>query len=206
MAHIALIHGFATGLDLSVIRAARGTEAGFFGFTDLIEKGIAKPFRWDERESLSFWKSLSPLTYLAVYKREAESIRSETTLAALDAFFKDEKPRVVVCHSMGCALLLSYLSRRALPPSVRHVVFIQADIPRDMTLPTSANVTWHNLFCPWDPTLFASSLYHRSVRAGQTGLKDPRAANRLTPLWRGINLHTATISDPRIAAWTMRQD
>lgn len=206
MTPIVLIHGFATGLDISIIRTARGEEAGFFGFKNLIEKGIAKPFRWDERASLSFWKSLSPLTYLTVYKRESESIHSEKTLAALDAFLRAEQPRVVVCHSMGCALLLAFLSRHGLPPSVRHVVFIQADVPRNTPLPPVENVTWHNLHCPWDPTLFASSLYHRTIRAGQTGLRDPNAHNRLTPLFGGMNLHTVSISDPKIAAWTAGLD
>lgn len=206
MARIVLLHGFATGLDVSVFRPARGTDAGFLGFADLIGKGIATPFRWDERESLSFWKSLSPLTYLTVYRREAESIRSERTLASLETFLNAERPCVIVCHSMGCALLLSYLSDRRLPASVRHVVFIQADVPRGAALPETANVTWHNLFCPWDPTLLLSALYHRTIRAGQLGLTDQRAANRFVALWRRANLHTASISDPGVAAWAARLD
>lgn len=206
MSDIALIHGFATGLNLSVIRTARGREAGFFGFKGLIEKGVAKPFRWDAIENVSFWKALSPLTYLTVYRREREMVQSEETHAALDAFLRDERPSVIVCHSMGCALLLSFLSRHTLPSSVRHVVFVQADIPRDTPLPAAPSVTWHNLHCPWDPTLFASALYHRSVRAGQTGLRDRRARNRLTPLYGGWNLHTVSISDPKTAAWTAALD
>ncbi|OGL99357.1 hypothetical protein A2304_00060 [Candidatus Uhrbacteria bacterium RIFOXYB2_FULL_57_15] len=202
MSEIALIHGFATGLNVSLIRTARGKDAGFFGFKGLVEKRIAKPFRWDAIENVSFWKALSPLTYLTVYKREREMIQSEKTHAALDAFLQEEQPRVVVCHSMGCALLLAFLARHGLPSSVRHVVFVQADIPRNATLP-NAGVAWHNLHCPWDPTLLASAIYHRSIRAGQIGLRDPRARNRLTPLFGGWNLHTVSISDPKIAAWTL---
>jgi len=202
MSDITLIHGFATGLNVSIFRTARGPEAGFYGFRNLIERGIAKPFRWDERENVSFWKSLLPMTYITVYEREREKVRSETTLTALDTFLRDEQPRVVVCHSMGCALFLSFLTRNELPASVRHVVFIQADVPRDAALPASANAAWHNLYCPWDPTLFASALYHRTWRAGLTGLRDARATNRLTPLFGGWNLHTVSISDPKIAAWT----
>ncbi len=206
MSDIALIHGFATGLNVSVIRTARGREAGFFGFKGLIEKGVARPFRWDAVENVSIWQALSPLTYLTVYKKEGEMVRSEPTHVALDAFLRDERPRVIVCHSMGCALLLAFLAHHALPPSVRHVVLVQADISRDTPLPNLPSVAWHNLHCPWDPTLFASALYHRSIRAGQAGLRDPRARNRLTPLFGGWNLHTVSIGDPRVAAWTAALD
>ena len=196
-----LIHGFATGLDLPPFRPARGANAGFLGFGKQIENGGAKPFRWDERESLSFWKSFSPFAYLDVYRRETKLIRDEKTHAELDAFLALEQPRIIVCHSMGCALLLAFLERHALPASVRHVVFVQADIPRTAALPSVPSVSWHNLFCPWDPTLLVSSFYHRTPRAGQTGLRDAHAQNHLTPLLRGPNLHTASIRNPNVAKW-----
>lgn len=201
MSDVVLIHGYATGLNVSIFRTARGAEAGFLGFAKLVERGVAKPFRWDRTETLSFWRALSPMTYLSVYRNEREQIRSEETHAALEAFLRAEQPRVVVCHSMGCALLLAYLERHSLPKSVRHVVMIQADVPNDARIPGIGDVALHNLYCPWDPTLFASMLYHRAVRAGQSGLPDERARNRLTPLI-GWNPHTASIGDPRIAVWT----
>lgn len=204
MADIALIHGFATGLDVSVFRARKGADAGFGGFRRAVEEGRARAFRWDVAEHISFWKALSPFTYLNVYRREQAQIYSETMHEALATFLQRERPHVIVCHSMGCALLLSFLARHTLPTSVRHVVFVQADIPRDTVIPSSAAVTWHNLYCPWDPTLLASSLLHRTTRSGLVGLRDTCVENRLTPLHRGINLHTASINDPSVAEWIDR--
>lgn len=204
MADIALIHGFATGLDVSVFRARKGADAGFGGFRRAIEEGRARAFRWDVAELVSFWRALSPLTYLNVYRREQAQIHSETTHEALKAFLQREQPRVIVCHSMGCALLLSFLARHALPASVRHVVFVQADIPGNTVLPSVENVAWHNLYCPWDPTLLASTVLHASLRGGLCGLGDAQAVNRLTPLL-GINPHVASINDPSIEKWACSQ-
>jgi pimeloyl-ACP methyl ester carboxylesterase len=205
MPDIVLIHGFATGLNVSVIRRAKGTDAGFRGFRKLIGRGIAKAFRWDVPEHISFPKAFSPSTYLGVYRREMNAAQDKKTHPALETFLHDEQPRVIVCHSMGCSLLLSYLVQRPLPASVRHIVFVQADVSVSTSLPKPHGVIWHNLYCPWDPTLLLSAILHHDIRAGLARIKSQNTQNRFTPLF-GWNPHTSSIRSQKIANWTTTLD
>lgn len=205
MSRIVLIHGFATGIDYSVFRPAYGEDAGFLAFRSDIESGNAKAFRWDLKESASFFQSLNPFYTWSIYRREKRVASDVETYHRLHDFLTREQPEILICHSMGCFLFLEYLKHEKLPTSVRRVVLNQADIPAgSMTLPhaikdrvQTGTLHFINTFCFWDPTLWLSAIMSVSIKAGLIGLKNPFVQNRLFPLYRPWNLHMSALRDAR---------
>lgn len=205
---VLLIHGFANGIRFSVFRSRRGEDAGFSAFKEMIRAGDAAVFHWDIVEDATFWQSLTPKFALEIYRREFEKAQGEETLGALHAALTETQPQVVICHSMGCQLLLNELERFELPGSVRKVLFVQADLPRTFHLSAHATAflsregaAWFSLYCPWDPTLLVSAMWNRRWRAGLLRTKTAGVQNLLFPLWLPWNLHTSSIRDPRLVRW-----
>lgn len=201
MSRIVLIHGFATGIGYSVFRPAYGEDAGFSAFRPDIESGEVKTFRWDIKEDASFFQSLNPFYTWDVYRRENKIARRPETYRRMAELLTREQPEIITCHSMGCFLLLEYLKREQLPTSVRHIIFNQADVPATGTkfpIEIESRIREErlritNMYCPWDPTLWLSAIMNGSMKAGLVGFNNPLVNNRLFPLWKPINLHTAAI-------------
>jgi len=210
MAQTVLIHGYAIDLTVPSVRDPRGQDAGFQAFAEEIVDGSAAAFRWSLAREVPLPQAADARHYRSLYEDERARTQDPEIHRALAEFLRAEQPERIVCHSMGCVLLWEYLRRSgALPPSVRHVVFVQADLPRSPeALPeetvrafTGGTARLHNLSCCWDPTLLLSSVLHREVRAGIAGLRVPYAHNEVFPLWRPWNLHTSSIRDPQLRNW-----
>lgn len=206
MSRIVLIHGFATGIDY-LWRPAFGVDAGFSAFADSIAKGETSVFRWDIKERAG-WRSLNPWYSFGIYRRECELAANSETHRSLERFLEHEKPEIIICHSMGCYLLLKYLGKYRLPTSVHTILFTQADVDsRTFALPSSyeeairhKRLRLINSFCLWDPTLMLSLLLSGSSRAGLRPLASPLVENVFYPLVKLWNLHTSAIRDPGFAA------
>jgi alpha-beta hydrolase superfamily lysophospholipase len=206
MSRIVLIHGFATGIDY-LWRPAFGADAGFSGFAESIAKGETSVFRWDIKEHAG-WRSLNPWYSFGIYRRERELAAHSDTHRSLERFLEQEKPEIIVCHSMGCYLLLKYLERHHLPASVHTILFNQADVDaRAFTVPASfeeaircKRLRLINSFCLWDPTLMLSLLISGLPRAGLRPLAHPLVEDIPHPLTKPWNLHTSAIRDSRFAA------
>lgn len=203
MSRIVLIHGFATNIGYSVFRPAYGADAGFAVFAQDVTRGEAKAFEWGVRDSASFFQSLNPFYTWNIYRREKRMASDKETYQRLRDFLMREQPEVVICHSMGCFLFLEYLKHQQLPTSVRRVLFNQADIPSTPTIPPtveerirSSSLSLANTYCPWDPTLWLSSIVSVSVKAGLVGVRHSFVQNRLFPLYRPWNLHMSALRDP----------
>ncbi len=198
MANIALIHGYAVGLTSPGVRPPYGKNAGMSAFDSSLRSGEASVFHWGLTKEVSFFQLLNPFFLRDYYKAECRAAEDIATHEELKIFLEQEQPRAIVCHSMGSVLLDSYLHRFVLPNSVRVLVFVQSDLPATISITTS--VPLYNFFCPWDPTLLLSSLYHGAWRAGVKSMRVPSARNNIFfPLTRPINLHTSSIRDPKFS-------
>lgn len=196
MKSIALIHGYAVNLTSPVVRRGFGETAGFTAFAEDVRSGTAAVFRWGLSEDVSWLGLVDPVGQLLFYRAELATALSAETHARLREFLEREQPAVIVVHSMGATLLLAYAREHGLPAAVRHVVMVQADLPLDADLGVFPAV--YNLYCPWDPTLMASSLLSRRTRAGLAPVPGGNVTNLLLPAYRLPNLHTSAVRDPRL--------
>ncbi len=195
MSTFALVHGYAVGLHVPRLRPPLSADAGFSAFRGELAAREASIFRWEIPLVVPMDERISVRPYVSLYERERALVSEEATHARLAFYLKAEQPEIIVAHSMGAALIWEHLRRQPLPASVRRVVFVQADLvtrPGEVPAMTAELL---NLYCPWDPVLFASVLYHGKGRAGLTGLRVPGVRNRLFPLWKPWNLHTSCIRD-----------
>jgi hypothetical protein len=206
MSRIVLIHGFATGIDY-LWRPAFGEDAGFSGFRELISRGEAKAFRWDIKERAG-WRSFNPFYSLRIYRRERALVEKQETHEALSYFLEREQPEIIVCHSMGCYLLLKYFEKNLLPTSVHTILFTQADVdPKEFVLPQvyenairDKRLRFINSYCLWDPTLIISALVSASSRMGLRPLVSSLVESHFFPLLKLWNLHTSAIRDSKFVA------
>ena len=193
---IALIHGYAVRLTSPIVRRGFGATAGFRAFSEALRTGKATVFRWGLSKEVPFLALLNPVVQWRFYRDELASALSADTQERLRDFLERENPSVIVVHSMGATLLHAYARRHGLPSSVRHVVMVQADLPRGTDL--SAFPDAHNLYCPWDPTLLVSSLLSWRRRTGLGPVSGSNVTNHLLPAYRLPNLHTSALRDRRL--------
>lgn len=199
-----LIHGYATGLNIPPIRPALGDDAGFSAFRMQIASGEVVVFRWDIKRIVAGPEAAQIRPYLRLYDEERVLLSKPETHERLAEAISMQAPEVIVCHSMGCALLWEHMRQYSLPASVTRIIFTQADLPLNpgplsnemIESFRSGTRLLMNCFCPWDPTLFIGAAYHHAWRAGLFGLRVPYVQNVLFPLWRPWNLHTSSIRDP----------
>ncbi|MFA6132340.1 MAG: hypothetical protein WC702_04780 [Patescibacteria group bacterium] len=202
MPKIVLIHGFAAGLTAPFIRPPFGPSASFEAFKELVEKGEAVSFPWGIEQQVNPLKLLNPLFLLGHYEKERALAQARETHERLKTFLEQIQPEKIICHSMGCFLLNNYLENFSLPKSVKAIVFSQSDdtdfpFPSSSSSPSNPSSPFiHNLYCPWDPTLWVSCLYHKKQRAGLWPARQTSVKNVFVPLVRPINFHTNTICDP----------
>jgi hypothetical protein len=202
MSAIALIHGYAVRLTSPVVRRGFGETAGFQAFSEDVSSGAAAVFRWGLSKEVPWPALLDPVAQRRFYRDELAAALNAATQARLQAFLEREKPVVIVVHSMGATLLHAYARVHGLPPSVRYVVMVQADLPRDADLEVFPDV--YNLYCPWDPTLMTASLLSGRRRAGLGPVPGGNVINHLLPAYRLPNLHTSALRDRRLREIVMQ--
>lgn len=213
MPRIALIHGFATGIHFSIFRKTRGANAGFFSFTEDIKNGRAFVFRWDVQKRATLVESLNPLYILKVYNEESARAAHPVWQMKLAEFLEIKKPEIIVCHSLGSRLLLETINAHGLPACVSQVLFLQADIPVSFLLNNetilervrNSTLQFWNVYCPWDPSLFASFIKNASVRFGQCRVKKAWIRNKFFPLLRLPNVHTSPLHSRQIHTWIVNE-
>lgn len=194
MDSILFIHGFCSEINSPVfhINTLAGSEINIFREG----RSHVHIFPWAISKTLSFWQTLNPLSYVHLYKAEFKKSQSKETLQALHGEIKRTRPSIIVAHSMGCALWLAYIKLYPISKTVKRIIFIQADIPTvlDNSIEEHlerAHISIENFHCPWDQALLTSIVANRSCRAGLTGIKSKVVTNRLYPLLKLWNLHTA---------------
>jgi len=202
MSEIALIHGYAVRLTSPVVRRGFGETAGFKAFSNDVSSGAAVVFRWGLSKEVPWSALLDPVAQHRFYRDELAAALSSATQGRLREFLEREKPAAIVVHSMGATLLHAYARAHGLPPSVRFVVMAQSDLPWNADLKAFPDV--YNLYCPWDPTLIASSLLSWRRRAGLGPVLGSNVRNHLLPARRLPNLHTSALRDRRLREIVMQ--
>lgn len=192
-----LVHGYATKLHASIFRAPLTNHEGFVALNSEIESGAVEVLHWGIDRSLSFFESLNPFSYLRLYRDEELLVESRELQQSLFAKLSSSGTERIICHSMGCRLLLNTTKIFGLPPSVQSIVFLQADVDADTPLELPKEVSIKNYHCFWDQSLIASSILHRNLRIGMRPWKHDGVSNRFFPLLRPINLHTSQLRDRR---------
>jgi len=197
-----LLHGFCTDLE-TPLRQVKPADAGFQVFCSHVESGEYCVFRWGEKRRLSVFDAVNPFSYLSLYRVERQKARDVELLHSLQETLQKTKPTQIICHSMGCYLLIQYLQRFQLPESVKKITFLQADCSLGDLESLSAkktlmHVKFQHIYSFFDYTLWTSSLLHRTIRAGLRPVQFLSAKNTFFPSFSSINLHTACLIDKRM--------
>lgn len=198
-----LVHGYAVGIKASIFRQPLGEHAGFSVLNSEVESGDVKAFRWCKNLSLSMIQSANPFQYLKLYRDEEALAESSATQSALFDFLISENPSTIICHSLGCRLLIGMLNAHGIPQSITKIVLLQGDAPTTSSITNVAildrlankTLTIENHYCWWDQSLLASSMLHRTNRIGLLGWKQSGVKNTFYPLLKLLNLHTSPLRD-----------
>jgi hypothetical protein len=207
---ILLIHGFGTGVRdeifwiLSKSKEKQELEYNEFkAFNHLINKGEASVFRWHDRFNASKIKDFLTIEkYIDLYKREKQKAVSPELQKKLYQTIEKENPEIIVCHSMGCYLLLNYLEKYTLNPSVKKIFLVQGDFDKKYKIqnPDILNriekntLRIINVYCPWDTTLITSPFVNNFTwPAGLNRMRNPYIVDVLFPLGNSLNLHNSSL-------------
>jgi hypothetical protein len=193
---ILYLHGYGTAIS-SFFQKPLASHRGFqlskaFNETNT----VLDPFDWSIPTHLDPWSALNPLAQLNIYLEYRRALQNQSLLKKLSQRLNQDQPTTIVCHSLGCQLLLNYVQNYQLPASVKKIIFLQADI--SYNAPIDFELDFINVFCPWDLSLFFSSLYHLQWRAGLVGLKLTKTKNQKNvffPALRWGNPHTAVLEE-----------
>ncbi len=192
MSKIVLIHGYGANIDSPFHRINQ--ELDFKAFKRHLQNGDAKIYIWSEDTvNLSLFKSLNPFIYQKIYKQDRKKATSNENLKRLHNFLSQEKPEILVCHSLGSHMILSYLEHYQLPANVKKIFLVQADVPHNRKIP-DVHAAIYNVFCYWDVTLVLSMIVNWYIPAGLIGLKNSKN-NIFFPLYKRPNLHLSSIGD-----------
>lgn len=205
MPKILLVHGYATKLKASIFKSPYSDDEGFTAFRDSIDSGEIDVFHWGIPQSLSFMQALNPFSYLALYQEEERRAKSNEIQQKLFDLIESAKIEKVICHSMGCRLLLQMINAIGLPQSIQSITFLQADIDSDAIISNSdvtsrlfqKTLILKNFHCFWDPTLLISSLLHKNIRIGLRPWRQLNIQNQLFPLLRLPNLHMSPLRNTK---------
>ncbi len=201
MAKILLIHGYGTG---NPVYNKKERYYQFLGFKKLIDSGEAAVFEWFKKEDYHNFEFINPVHHFLIYRKEKVLADEKKTFESLRQTLKINKPKTIICHSMGSLLLLNYLKHSDLPEFVEKVIFIQADVPRNFMMPGDIEkrlkkhqLTWENYYCHWDFALIASLFINMYIPAGLVGTSSRLIKNRFYPLHSYILLHISSIRSER---------
>ncbi|MEI6222213.1 MAG: hypothetical protein WCP97_05610 [bacterium] len=201
---LALIHGFAAGVEFSYLRPRLTAETCFPAFEPLLKTGKAEIFQWGITEDLSLHQTLNIKEIQRIYRTEKAMAGSNAVQEKLEKFLHRNQPSAILCHSMGAYLLLEYMNAKGLPAFVKTIIFVQADLPRRFHLRDVAcksrlqkgSLQMYNYFCPWDQALWTSVFQNKNSSAGLQGALVPQVENCFFPLYTSLNLHMSSVSNP----------
>jgi hypothetical protein len=122
---------------------------------------------------------------------------TEATLGQLRIALERHRPEVVIAHSMGARLLGRLLASEKFS-FLQEVHLVMSDDHRVSPAFSSGLRVFHH-YCPWDVTLWLSSIIHVQWRAGLW--PSPLSDRSSVFLWliRPFNLHTAPLRSPSFA-------
>ncbi len=198
-----LIHGYAVGLEASVFRKPFGEHAGFIALDAEVQSGTAKSFRWCKNTSLTIGACVNPLQYFQLYRDEELLTESSITQFALREFIDHADATTIICHSLGCRLMIGAMNAHGIPESITKIIFLQGDVQSSATITnpairdriTDGTLVIENYFCPWDQSLLSSAMLHRTNRIGLMGWNEIGVTNVFYPLLKPMNLHTSLLRD-----------
>lgn len=206
MAKTILIHGYAAGLKASMFRKPFGEHSGFIALDAEVESGSVKSFRWSKQVSLSLLQSANPLKYFQLYRDEEVLAESSATQSTLREFIDRTNASTIICHSLGCRLMIGAMNMHGIPESITKIVFLQGDVPTSASITnatirdriSSGSLVIENYFCPWDQSLLTSAILHRANRIGLMGWNEIGVKNLFYPLLKPMNLHTSPLRDRKL--------
>lgn len=218
---ILLIHGFGTSVRDELIRIVSKQKVRpsveyeeFKAFNHLIKEKNAFIFRWnDDFKALKIKDFTAIEKYIDLYKREKIKSLAESTQKTLDEFIKKNNPEIIVCHSMGCFLLLNYLEKYELSNSVKKIFLVQGDFdkkhkiinPEIIKRIEENKLRIVNVYCPWDTTLMLSPLVNKLiVPAGLNRMRNPYIVDVLFPLTNNMNLHNSSIKSKDLLDFVLK--
>ena len=198
-----LIHGYAAGLEASIFRKPFGEHSGFIALDDEVKSGIAKSFRWSKDVSLTIAQCINPLKYFHLYRDEELLAESSITQSVLREFLDRADATTIICHSLGCRLMIGAMNAHGIPESITKIVFLQGDVSTSASIVNDAirdriangTLVIENYFCPWDQSLLSSVILHRTNRIGLMGWNETGVKNVFYPLLKPMNLHTSPLRD-----------
>ena len=206
---IVLIHGYGTGLDGVFMKPEAIDNGGFLVMQDKIDQGQAILYDWRINKKLSVIDSLNPIENIKLYQDEVKLAMSKHNLLRLYNFLDLYNPSIIICHSLGCRMLLSHIELYPLNSNLERIILMQGDFNSNRDIPESLikkpNIALENYYCYWDQALLSSGIINHYLRAGQvgwhpknqTGIKN-RIQNKFFPLIKPPNLHSACIRDKRL--------
>lgn len=196
------IHGYGTNIR-TVYHVVRKRRRKVQTFDNLHPEMV---FDWSEELQVPLKKTVSIRHYLRHYYHERQKSTRDDVHAQLHSYLERKRPKVILCHSLGCELLLQYLQRYQQPSSVKQVVFLHADVSVSSIvehrklhdLLQKKQITLTNYYCPWDYVLVISSILHRKIRGGLRRIDAPYIENRLYATRSIIRPHTACLSNRKL--------
>lgn len=182
-----LIHGYGKALDLG--ESCIPANGGFYTFDPEIERGEAYAFVWSVEYPRSGWKPWILSHQQKLYFLEQRATESEDLQRRLMREIEEQKPTVIIAHSLGARLLHTALIRGEwqLPPSVERIVLCQADVPQWTY--QGENLIVEVYHCWWDIALWSSAFLNRRVSIGLLPNRQSSVQSRFRGLYRGWNLH-----------------
>jgi hypothetical protein len=211
MSKVFLIHGSMVGVP-SFYKSSKALK-------QQLEDGMYSIFR-DELKNkdpdyyLFKWMSehdpktkLNPKADLDSYYNEQKLILTPNLQKRLLDELTEQKPTVIVSHSMGCELLINMINIYGLPESVKSIITINSDSPEDKAISnlhvtyrlTSKELEFINLHSITDITLAASVLLNNNkMRAGQNGYKNELITNQIVDIYGNHNLASTLESTKKL--------
>ena len=123
--------------------------------------------------------------------------------STLREFINHADATTIICHSLGCRLMIGAMNAHGIPESITKIIFLQGDVSLSKSITNSAvrdriingTLIIKNYFCPWDQSLLSSAIIHRTNRIGLTGWNEIGVKNVFYPLLKPMNLHTSPLRD-----------
>jgi hypothetical protein len=201
MQRLVLIHGNAVGIKFPM-RDRQTKYASFTIFEPMIDSGEAVLYNWHYiNEEFNLFRTFNPVEFHGQYAAEQKYCNSIEAWQNLNRFLLSEQPKKIVCHSMGCFLILNAINALGLPKSVKSIYLAQGDFDCNFQITnrevleriSDGDLTIYNYYCPWDQMLLLSSAANFRTPAGLVGAKQKQITNKLFASTNTINFHHATV-------------